>query len=128
MDRVTQGQCTQHSADHVVLMSKAARKNSIAEIDKGIFARLSGIDGPAFNPDTEVTMEEIFQVDTAAPRVIGLEVGIILPVVRGKNIGSPQTDVKLVIGVPLRTRWRGDLFYFFSGIGFSGKSSRSDYA
>ena len=61
MDRITQGQCTQHGTDRVVLMSKVARKNSIAEIDKGIFARLSGIDGPAFDPDTEVTMEEIFQ-------------------------------------------------------------------
>src|SRR6266498_2479108 len=123
-----EGERPQHCSDPSILVVKAALKNSIAKIDENIFARLPGIGDPAFNPDTEITVEEVFEVDTTAPGVIGQKVAVILPVVCCENVGSPQTGVKLVIGVPLRARWWSSyLLHFLSGIGLSGKSDRSDY-
>ena len=65
-------------------------KISVAEIDEDIFARLSRIDGPAFNPDTEVTVKEVFEIDATAPGVIGLDVAVILPIVSGETRRCPR--------------------------------------
>src|ERR1700751_5563345 len=92
-----------------------------------VFDRPSGLPRPAFNPHAEVTHEKVFEIETTTPGMIGFKVTIILPLSPGEKVGSPQTEVKLVIGVPLRARRRCCLLQFFSGIGFSGKSYRRDH-
>jgi hypothetical protein len=82
---------------------------------------------PNFDTDTEVPVEKVFEVNTTAEGMIRFEVAIILPVVSRENVCAPQTDVKLVVRVLLRTGWRRHLFHLFAGIGFSpGDRCRSD--
>src|SRR6266478_6683021 len=128
MKRITQRQSTQHRADHVALAGNTVLKNIVAEIDKDILARLPGACCPTFDPDAEVTVKEVFEIDTTAPGVIGLDVAVILPIVSGKHVRAPETHVKLVIGVPLRAGWWSYLFHFFPRILGSTKSCRSDHA
>src|SRR5206468_3932088 len=125
---ITQRQSTQHSTDGVALVSNAVLKNAVAEIDEDILACLPRINRPAFNPDTEITVKEVFEIDATAPGVIGLDVAVILPIVSGKHVRAPETHVKLVIGVPLRAGWWSYLFHFFPRILGSTKSCRSDHA
>jgi hypothetical protein len=97
-------------------MVNAGLKDAVAEIDENILARLSGINRPTFNPDTEVTVKEVFEIDATAPSVIGLDIAVISPIVSRKHVRAPQTHVKLVIGVPLRAGWWSYLFHFLPGI------------
>src|SRR6266487_4202964 len=87
----------------------------------------SGVHGPPFNTDAEITVEKIFGIDTAAPSVVAIDVAVISRIVPGKNVSAPNIDVEFVIGVPLRTRWRSHLLHLFSRIGLStGKGARTD--
>jgi hypothetical protein len=86
-----------------------------------------GIHHPAFDADAEVTVEKVFEVRATAPSVIRLQVAIILPLVSGEHVSAPQTEVKLVIRVPLRAGRRYHLLRLLSGIDFrASKSSRGD--
>src|SRR4029077_19209712 len=97
------------------------------KIDKDILKRAPGINSPAFDTDTEVPVEKVLEIDTTAEGMIRFEVAIILPVVSCENVSPPQTDVELVVCVPLRTGWRRHLFHLFSGISFSpSKRCRSE--
>ena len=108
-------------------MSSMDVEDAVIKIDKDILKRTPGIHGPTFDTNTEVAMEKVFEVKTTAKGVIRFEVAIILPLVSCENVSTPQTDVKLVVCVPLRTRWRRHLFHFFSGISFSpSKRCRSE--
>src|SRR5215470_7564428 len=118
-DRVAQGQCTKYSSDAFVHMAKGLLKNVIAKIGEIIFARLSRINHPTLDSDTEISMEKVFSIDTAAPGMIRLQVAIILPIVPREKVSAPQTDVELVVRVPLRTRWGRHLLHLLSGIGFT---------
>ena len=109
------------------MVLKGARKDSVAQIDEDVFTRLSRIEAKTFNTHTEITVKEVFEIDTTAPGVIGFKVPVGFPLAPGENVGSPQTDVKLVIGVPLRARRRSYLLHLFPRIGLSGKSDRSDH-
>src|SRR6266581_2273466 len=86
-DWVTQGESAQHSADRVVLAVDATGKNSVAEIDEDIFARLVSINPPAFNPHANVTHE---------------------------NIRAPKRDVEFPVRVPLRARRWSNLLHFLA--------------
>src|SRR4029453_2982251 len=103
-------------------------EDAVIEIDKDILKRAPGIHRPTFNADTEVPVEKVLEVNATAEGVIRLEVAIVLPIVSCENISAPQTDVKLIVCVPLRTRWRRrHLFHLLSRIGFSpGNRCRSD--
>ena len=103
-DRVTQRQSTQDRADRVALVANPALKNVLAEIDKDVFMPLPCIDCPAFNPDTYVTAEKVFEVETTAPSMIGLKVTIVYPIVSCKNVRAPNSDVKLSVCIPRWTR------------------------
>jgi len=105
---------------------KTARKNPVAKIDEDIFARLSRIEAKTFNTNTEITVKEVLEVDATAPSVIGFKVPVVFPLSPGENLGSPQTDVKLIIGVPLGAGRRCYLLHFLPGIGLSSKSDRRD--
>ena len=88
---------------------------------------LPRIHDPAFNPNAEVTVEEVFDVNTTAPGMIGLNVAIIFPIVSRKHVSAPKAHVKLVIRVPVRARWRRGLLYLLSRIGLTtGKGDRVD--
>jgi hypothetical protein len=108
-------------------MVKGLLKNIIAKIGEIIFPRLSRINQPTLDSDTEITMEKVFSIDTAAPGMIRFEVAIIPPIVSCEKVSAPQTDVKLVVSVPLRARRRNSyLFHFLARITDSGKRDRGD--
>ena len=113
-DRVTQGESAQYSTDGVALAVDTIGKNSVAEIDEGILARLPSINHPAFNPDTNITHEKIFEIDATPPSVISLDVAIINPVSSRENVCAQKRDVEFPVRVPLRTgRW-SNLFDFLA--------------
>src|SRR5437868_5012718 len=96
---------------------KVLVRDSVAEIDEDVFAGLSGVNGPAFDADTDVAHEEIFGIDPTAPGMISLEVAVTLPIVSCKHIRAPKRNVKLSVCVPLRTRWRSSyLLQFFARV------------
>src|SRR4029077_1090561 len=74
---------------------------------------------PAFQADTKIAMEEIFDVDAAAPGVIGLKITVIFPVSSRDYVGSPQTHVPFRVSIPLGARWSLDLLHFLPRISFS---------
>jgi hypothetical protein len=76
--------------------------------------RAPGIYRPSFNADAEVPVEKVFEVNATAKGVIRLQVAVILPIVSRENVCAPQTDVKLVVCLPLWTRWRSHLFHLLS--------------
>src|SRR5438046_301032 len=100
-------------------MSSMDVEDAVIKIDKDILKRAPGINRPSFDTDTEVPMEKVFEINTTAEGMIRFQIGIILPLVSCENVSAPQTDVKFVVCVPLRTRWRCHLFHLFSGISFS---------
>src|SRR4030095_9660139 len=117
VERKPEGQGAQHGSDCLILMGEGAVENLVDEIEQDFFTRLSCINDPAFNPNAEITVEKVFQIDTTAPSMVSLDVAIVWPIVLCKNISAPQTHVKLLIGVPLWTwRWNGHMFNFLSGI------------
>src|SRR5262249_8317720 len=110
---ITQRQCPQYRSDCVRRAADAALKNVVAEIDEGTFARLPGTRRPAFDSDTEITHEEVFDVCATAPSVIGLNVAIIDPFGSGENVGAPEAHIELVVCVPLRARRRSSYLLHF---------------
>src|SRR5437764_13348471 len=100
-------------------MSSRVGKYAVVKIDKDILKRAPRIYRPSLDTDTEVPVKKVFEVNATAEGVIRFEVAIILPTISRENVSAPQTDVKLVVCVPLRTRWRRHLFHFLSSIGFS---------
>src|SRR5437588_4695308 len=115
-DWVAQRQCAQHRTHRAALMSSRVGKHAVVKIDKDIFKRAPRIYRPSLNTDTEVPVKKVFEVNPTAEGVIRFEVAIILPIISRENVSAPQTDVKLVVCVPLRTRWRRHLFHFLSRI------------
>src|SRR5690242_7905800 len=103
----------------------ATLKDVVAEIDKGIMACLIRIDSPTFDAHADVTHEEVLKIHTPAPSVIGFDVPVVYPIISCEDIRAPKRNVKLSVRVPLRTRRRSYLFYFFPGILSSRKSGRS---
>src|SRR5262249_10902754 len=108
-------------------MSSIDVENAGIKVEKGILKRTPRIHCPPFDADTEVPVEKVFEIHTTTPGMIRFEVAIILPIVSCENVSAPQTDVKLVVCVPLRTRWWRHLFHLLSGISFSPSNRcRSD--
>src|SRR4030095_589110 len=107
-------------------MSSMDVEDAVIKIDKDILKRTPGIHRPTFDTNTEVPVEKVFEIDTTAEGMIRFKVAIILPIVSCENVSAPQTDVKLVVCVPLRTRWRRHLFHLLSGIGFPSNRCRSE--
>src|SRR4029077_92260 len=108
-------------------MSSMGVENRVIQDGKAILKPPPGVHRPSFDTDTEVPVEKVFEVNGTAEGVIRLEVAIILPIVSRENISAPQTDVKLVVCVPLRTRWRRHLFHLLSGISLTpSKRYRSE--
>src|SRR5882762_7389158 len=108
-------------------MSGMDVEDATIKIDKDILKRAPGINCPPFDADTEVPMEKVFEINTTAEGMVRFKVTIILPAVSCEDVSAPQTDVKLVVCVPLRTRWRRHLFHLLSGISLSAsKRYRSE--
>src|SRR5439155_26895741 len=110
--RITQGQRaedgTQPARIMVVCGDDRLRNSPIFNLLE-IEGTSPGIHYPPFNTDAEVTVKKIFEIDTAAPSVVALDVAVISRIVSGKNISTPKTAVKFPVRVPLRTRWRNHL-------------------
>jgi hypothetical protein len=123
-DWLTQRERAQHGTHRAALVPGIEGKNLPVKIDKDILKRVPGIHHPAFDADTEVTVEKVFEVNATAPGVIRLQVAIILPLVSCEHVSAPQTDVKLVVRVPLRARRRYHLLHLLTGIDFRASKSR----
>src|SRR5215475_5009660 len=110
-DWITQGQSAQHRANHVALALDVIQKNSVAEVDKGVLARLPSIDCPAFNAHANITHEKVFEIDAAPPSVISLDIAVIYPVSSRENVRAPKRNVELPVRVPLRARRWSNLLH-----------------
>src|SRR5438552_9475660 len=67
---------------------------------------------PTFQADTKVAMEEIFDVDAAAPGVVRFKITVILPAICRECVRPPQTHVPFRVPIPLSARWHLlDLFH-----------------
>ena len=132
VDRVTQRQRAQDRTHRARLMAARGEEKLLAGRVVLKFPEIqdasSGTHRPTFDTNTEVTVEEVFEIRTTAPRMIGLEVAIIFPSVSRKQVSAPKAHVKLIIRVPLRTRRRKrHLFHLLSRICFSsGKRDGGD--
>src|SRR2546423_6105146 len=72
---------------------------------------------PTFQADTKVAMEEIFDVNTAAPGVIRFKVTVILPIICCECVGPPQTHVPFRVPIPFGAGWNLlDLFHFLARV------------
>src|SRR4030095_8959397 len=74
---------------------------------------------------------EVFDVDTAAPGVVGLEVAVMHPLGAGEDVGTPKTDVPFRVPIPFRAwcrRFLLNLFGFFARVvGRSSAISDADH-
>src|SRR5215471_2689148 len=124
---ITQCQCSQHGANRITVAADAVLKDVIAEILEDTVAGLIGTRRPTFDSYTEITHEEVFDVSSTSPSMIGRNVSIIELLGSGENVGAPKAHIELVICVPLRARRRSSyLLHFLSGIFSSGKRDTSE--
>src|SRR5437867_1020803 len=132
VEGITQGQRAQDRTHRARVMAAREEEKLLAGLlvlkFREILDASSGTHRPTFDTNTEVTVEEVFEIRTTAPRMIGLEVAIIFPSVSRKQVSAPKAHVKLIIRVPLRTRRRKrHLFHLLSRICFSsGKRDGGD--
>src|SRR5258707_620651 len=100
MNWIAQRQRSLNSTDNALVVTENWLPIKIESIKllPGRFRR------PTFQADTKITMEEIFDVDAAAPGMIRLKVTVILPVICREYIGPPQTHVPFRISIPLGAR------------------------
>src|SRR4029079_8993491 len=89
-DWVTQCESAEQSTDRVVFAMDAIGKNSVTEIDEEILARLPSVNDPALNPQTNVTHEKIFEIDSTSPRVIRLDIAVIDPIISREKVCAPK--------------------------------------
>ena len=92
-DWITEGERAQDRADNVALALNVIQKNSVAEIDEGIFARLSSIHCPTLNTHADVAHEKVFEINATPPRVISLNVTVIDPISSRENVRAPKRNV-----------------------------------
>src|SRR5438874_2031151 len=90
-DWITQCEGTQNRSDRPALMSETKVKGFHS---RNVFEPASGIYYPAFDTDTEVTMEKIFEVNATAPGMIRFDVAIIPPFIACKDVSAPSSNVK----------------------------------
>src|SRR5437588_9724496 len=113
MDRIAQGQRSLNGTDSALILAKSWLPIKVESVKPlpGRFRR------PTFQADTKVAMEEIFDVDTTAPGVIGFKVTVILPVICREDVGPPQTHVPFRVPIPFGARWHLlDLFHFLARV------------
>src|SRR5437879_13208312 len=100
MNWIAQRQRSLNSADNALIVAEnwLPIKVESVKLLPGRFRR------PTFQADTKVAMEEIFDVDAAAPGVIRFKVTVILPAICRKYVGAPQTHVQFRLPIPVRDR------------------------
>src|SRR5205807_8016931 len=108
---IAQRQRSLNGTDNTLILAEKRLPTKIesVKLPPGRFRR------PTFQADTKVAMEEVFDVDTAAPGVIRFKVPVIFPVILREDVGTPQTHVPFRVSIPLGARWRLlDLFHFLA--------------
>src|SRR5947209_678289 len=116
MNRIAQGQRSLNSTNNTLIIAEnwLPIKVESVKLLPGRFRR------PTFQADTKVAMEEIFDVDAAAPGVIRFKVTVILPVICRKYVGAPQTHVPFRVPIPLGARRHLlDLFHLLARVSCS---------
>src|SRR6266850_328887 len=118
----------------MVVIDSSVNKNRNRRILENIETRLAGFQSKSFNTETNIATEKIFDVASAAPRVIPTNIMIVsanhgaaltgtLHDVHqrrirrefgvGECIGAPEIHIPFAIAVPIRT-WLRDLLHLFS--------------
>ncbi len=118
----------------MVVIDSSVNKNRDRWIFEDIETRLAGVQSKSFNTETNITTEKIFNVASAAPRVISSNVTIVgaehgsaltgtlhdvhqrrirrkLGV--GERIGTKEIQIPFAIAVPIGTGRRRDLLHLF---------------
>src|SRR5438874_9125938 len=116
MNRIAQGQRSLNSTNNTLIIAEnwLPIKVESVKLLPGRFRR------PTFQAYTKIAMEEIFDVDAAAPGMIRLKVTVILPVICREYVGPPQTHVPFRIAIPLGARRHLlDLFHFLARVSCS---------
>src|SRR4029077_344336 len=116
MNWIAQRQRSLNSTNNTLVIAESwlAIKVESVKLLPGRFRR------PAFQANTKVAMEEIFDVDAAAPGMIRLKVTVILPVICRECVGPPQTHVPFRVAIPFGARWYLlDLFHFLARVSCS---------
>src|SRR5437870_3423082 len=117
----------------MVVIDSFTSKNWDCRVLEDIETVFAGVQGKSFNAKAKVAVEEIFYVAAAAPGVVATNVMVVgakhrvaftgtlydiqEPKIRvvlgvGKSIGAPEIHIPFVVAVPLGTR-RRDLLHFF---------------
>src|SRR5437868_13684032 len=116
MNRIAQCQRSLNSTNNTLIIAEnwLPIKVESVKLLPGRFRR------PTFQADTKIAMEEIFDVDAAAPGMIRLKVTVILPVICREYVGSPQTHVPFRVPIPFGARrYLLDLFHFLARVSCS---------
>ena len=124
-NRIAHGECSESRSDCSFVVGPLVNEDLVARIEQNVEAILFRVQGKTLKSDTEVTVEEVFNVSASAPGMIVSQVfvecaedclafGGALDQVRDVEIGAvfgsregvgpPQTDVPFKILIELRTR------------------------
>src|SRR5438552_8303372 len=136
---ITQRERAKDSADGMIVIDSSVNKYRDRLVLEDIETRLVSVQCKSLNTKTSIATEEIFNVASAAPRVVAANVAIIRAEHRiaftgalydvhqrrirselgvGERIGAPEIHIPFVIAVPLRAgRHVRDLLHFFSRMG-----------
>src|ERR1043166_6240547 len=133
--RVAERERSEERSNSAMMCEFFARENSEARIFENIETAFASIDYPTFETNTEITVKEIFEVESAAPRMIVADVAIVFAEHRtsfsrafsnvdqieiarvigiGEQIRAPKRRVPFIVGVPFGAWRRRGLFHFFA--------------
>src|SRR6266550_6029422 len=118
----------------MIVIDSLVNKNRDRRVLEDIETRLAGVQSKSFNTETNIATEKIFDVASAAPRVIPPNVMVVSAKhgaaltgtlhdvhqrrIRsefgvGECIRAPEIHVPFAIAIPFGAWWRRDLFDFF---------------
>src|SRR5436189_1522390 len=93
VERITQGQRAQDRTHRARVMAAREEEKLLAGLlvlkFREILDASSGTHRPTFDTNTEVTVEEVFDIPTTAPRMVGFDVAVIFPSVSRKHVSAP---------------------------------------
>src|SRR5260370_25891810 len=117
----------------MIVVDSLVNKNRNRLVLEDIETRLAGVQSKSFNTETNIATEKIFDVASAAPRVIPTNIMVVSAKhgaaltgtlhdvhqrrIRrefgvGECICAPEIHIPFAIAVPIRT-WRHDLLHLF---------------
>src|SRR5205814_5027213 len=118
----------------MIVIDSSVNKDRDRRVLEDIETRLAGVQSKSFNTETNIATEKIFDVASAAPRVIPANIMVVSAKhgaaltgtlhnvhqrrIRsefgvGESIGAPQIHIPFAIAIPCGTWWRRNPLHFF---------------